>query len=169
MSTFPSTPDSTMDAISAAVLRGRDGDTESARRDLLSLWERIGSGGDAFHRCTLAHYLADLYDDPAESLVWDVRALDAADALSDERAREHHESLRVAGFYPSLHLNLADDFRRLGSFRAATEHLDRAQDHLSALPDDPYGDTIRTAVHEMRRAITDRDTAQRASAPGTAR
>lgn len=118
---------------------------------------------------TLAHYLADLYDDPAESLVWDVRALDAADALTDERAREHHESLRVAGFYPSLHLNLADDFRRLGSFRAATEHLDRAQDHLSALPDDPYGDTIRTAVHEMRRAITDRDTAQRASAPGTAR
>lgn len=112
---------------------------------------------------------SDLYDDPAESLVWDVRALDAADALTDERAREHHESLRVAGFYPSLHLNLADDFRRLGSFRAATEHLDRAQDHLSALPDDPYRDIVRTAVHEVRRAIADRDTAPRASAPGTVR
>ncbi|KLL96928.1 hypothetical protein NJ76_07690 [Rhodococcus sp. IITR03] len=168
MSTSPSTPDPTMDAISAAVLRGRDGDTESARRDLLSLWERIGAAGDAFHRCTLAHYLADLYDDPAESLVWNVRALDAADALTDGRAQRHHDTLRVAGFYPSLYLNLADDFRRLGSFRAAAEHLDRGQDHMSALPDDPYGDTIRTAVHEVRQAIADRDTAPRASAPGTA-
>src|SRR5690606_13414523 len=124
--------------------------------------------GDVFHRCTLAHYLADLYDVPAESLVWDVRALDAAVVLTDERAREHHESLRVAGFYPNLHLNLADHLRRLGTLLAATEHLDRAQDPLSALPDDPYGDTIRTAVHEVRRAIADRDTAPRASAPGTA-
>ncbi|MFX1760821.1 Uncharacterised protein [Rhodococcus gordoniae] len=40
---------------------------------------------------------------------------------------------------------------------------------MSALPDDPYGDTIRTALHEVRQAITDRDTAPRASAPGTAR
>lgn len=40
---------------------------------------------------------------------------------------------------------------------------------MSALPDDPYDDTIRTAVHEVRQAITDRDTAPRASAPGTAR
>lgn len=108
MSTSPSTPDPTMDAISAAVLRGCDGDTESARRDLLSLWQRIGAAGDAFHRCTLAHYLADLYDDPAESLVWDVRALDAADALTDERAgppvraprrslRRHHPHGRPRG------------------------------------------------------------------------
>jgi len=94
--------------------------------------------------------------------------LDAGDVLTDERARKHHDTLRVAGFHPSLHLNLADDFRRLGSFRAAAEHLDRAQDHMSALPDDPYGETIRTAVHEVRQAITGRDTAPRASAPGTA-
>ncbi|WP_372462356.1 hypothetical protein [Rhodococcus pyridinivorans] len=59
--------------------------------------------------------------------------------------------------------------RRLGSFRAAADHLDRAQDHLSALPDDPYRDIIRTAVHEVRRATADRDTAPRASAPGTVR
>ena len=164
----PSRPDLTMDALGTAVTRGRTGETEAARRELLALWERIGAAGDAFHRCTLAHYLADLHDDPAESLVWDVRALDAADALTDDRAREHHDTLRVAGFYPSLHLNLADGFRRLGSFRSAAEHLDLAESHLPALPDGPYGDTIRTAVHEVRQAIADRDTAPRASAPGSA-
>lgn len=116
-----------MDAIGTAVLRGREGDTGSARRDLLDIWFEIGAAGDPFHRCTLAHYLADLHESPAESLIWDVRALDAADALSDERAQRYHAGLRVAGFYPSLHLNIADDLRRLGAFGAAAEHLDRAE------------------------------------------
>ena len=49
MSASPSTPDPTMDAISTAVLHGRDGDTESARHDLLSLWERIGAAGVVIH------------------------------------------------------------------------------------------------------------------------
>lgn len=158
-----------MDAIGTAVLRGREGDTGSARRDLLDIWFEIGAAGDPFHRCTLAHYLADLHESPAESLIWDVRALDAADALSDERAQRYHAGLRVAGFYPSLHLNIADDLRRLGAFGAAAEHLDRAEQHCSALSEDEYGDTLRTAVREVRRAVTNRDTTCRASAPGPTR
>lgn len=168
MTTTPATPDPTMEAIGAAVALGREGDVESARRDLLAIWQQIGAAGDPFHRCTLAHYLADLYEDPAESLVWDVRALDAADALTEERAQQHHASLHVAGFYPSLHLNLADNFRRLGSFQAAADHLDNAERHTSALTDGPYGDFIRSAIQEVRQSIADRDTERRASAPGPA-
>lgn len=69
--------------------------------------------------------------------MWDVRALDAADALTDERAQQHHASLHVAGFYPSLYLNLADNFRRLGSFQAATAYINKAEQHSSTLPDGP--------------------------------
>jgi len=169
MSDAPTTSDLTMDAIAAAVALGHRGDADSAVRDLLSLWRQIGVTGDPLHRCTLAHHLADLCDAPAESLVWDVRALDAADALTDGRVRRHHDALRVAGFYPSLHLNLADDFRRLGAFRAAGDHLDRAEERMPALPDGPYGDTIRSAVREVRQAVAVRDTGPRASAPGPAR
>ena len=104
-------PDPTMEAITAAVVRGREGRTDTARTELLTIWSRIGADGDALHRCTLAHYLADLYDHPAESLIWDVRALDAAQALTDERAQRHHADLRVTGFLPSLHLNMADALR----------------------------------------------------------
>ena len=168
MTETAASPDPTMEAIGHAVVLGRGGDVESARRDLLAIWHQIGVAGDPLHRCTLAHYLADLYDEAAEALIWDVRALDAADALAEERAQQHHPSLRVAGFYPSLHLNIADNLRRLGAFDKAGEHILYYDHQSSALSDDAYGNTIRTAIDEVHQAIGNRDTARRASAPGAA-
>lgn len=166
MTTGQLLPDTTMNAITEAVTLGRSGDIETARTRLLGIWSEIGTAGDPLHRCTLAHYLADLYDDPAQALAWDIRALDAAGALSDDRAQQHHTSLRVAGFYPSLHLNLADNYRRLGSWNAAADQIAAAREHLNALPDDAYGAMIRTALDEVATAITQRSTDRRASAPG---
>lgn len=156
-----SAADPVMIRITEAVNEFRSGETESARTALLALWSEIGVAGDPLHRCTLAHYLADLYDHPAEALVWDLRALDAADTLTDIRLHDHDTSLRVAGFYPSLHLNLADNFRRLGAFPAATRHLDAARDRLPALADDDYGTLIRTAVTELATMIAAHDTTRR--------
>ncbi|GEE02879.1 hypothetical protein nbrc107696_33250 [Gordonia spumicola] len=163
--TTPET-DRTMTAMTDAVMRGRTGDVDGARADLLSIWAGIGPTGDAFHRCTLAHYLADLYPDPALSLVWNVRALDAADALTDQRVAEHTTGVTVAGFYPSLHLNLADDLRRLASFDAAREHLSAARAASPELGSDGYGTMIRRAIDEVGVAVDARDTAPRPSAPG---
>lgn len=161
-------PDAVMEAISRSVSLGRDGDAAKARHDLLAIWRQVGVLGDPLHRCTLAHHLADLYDDPAQALVWDVRALDAADALTDQRVQDQHASLYVAGFYPSLHLNLADDFRRLGAFEAAAAHIEEAGEHAPSLLGGSYGDTIRDAIREVREAIAERDTTRRPSAPGPA-
>ncbi|NJQ03132.1 hypothetical protein [Streptomyces zingiberis] len=166
MTTTPASPDPTMEAIGQAVVTGRAGDVLSARHKLLNLWSEIGVTGDPLHRCSLAHYLADLYDDPARALAWDVRALDAAVAVTEQRAQEHHASLHIAGFYPSLHLNLADDYRRLGSFNAATEHINTAQEHAPHLPQGAYGASLRTALDEMAEAISRRDITKRPSAPG---
>lgn len=168
MTETPNSSDPTMDAISEAVTVGRGGDTQTARRELLSIWQQLGPTGDPFHRCTLAHYLADLYDNPAEALIWDVRALDAADVLSDERAQQHHFSLQVVGFYPSLHLNIADNLRRTGAFDAAVEHLRAAQKYAAALPDDAYGNMIRAAITGVIEATRIGDTAPRPTAPGSA-
>jgi hypothetical protein len=167
MTAPPTAPDPTMEAIARAVTEGRAGRAADARRELLALWSSIGVTGDPLYRCTLAHHLADLYEDPARALAWDVRALDAADAVTEQRAREHHADLRIAGFYPSLHLNLADDYRRLGAFEAAADHIDAATRYGAGLAQDAYGDLIRGAIHEVAEAITRRDTAPRASAPGT--
>ncbi|MGW4477338.1 hypothetical protein [Rhodococcus triatomae] len=157
--------DTTMAAIAEAVTAGRSGDPDGARTRLLALWEEITPTGDALHRCSLAHYLADLYPDAAQALIWDVRALDAAAALTDERARNHHASLQVAGFYPSLHLNIADNLRRLGSFDAAREHFEAGRARVDALPDDEYGSLLRRALVEVGEAVEQRSTEARPTAP----
>lgn len=160
------TPDPIMNRIAEATVLGGAGDPEAARIRLSALWAEIGVAGDPLHRCTLAHHLADVCADPAQALMWDTRALDAAEALTDHRVQRHHAGLQVAGFYPSLHLNIADNLRRLSSFAAAAEHIAAAKHSVFALADDTYGSMVRLAIDEVAEAIDVRSTAKRASAPG---
>ncbi|MBH0776907.1 hypothetical protein [Nocardia bovistercoris] len=159
------TEDSTMTAINDAVTLGRSGDHIAARITLDAIWHSIGPLGDPLHRCTLAHYMADLQEDPAQALAWDIRAIDAADGLTDERTRRHDRDLDVRGFYPSLHLNLADNYRRLASFDAARREIRNARDRLTHLPEDDYGTLIRTVLDEIEASIAAGDTTARPSAP----
>ncbi|WP_018255895.1 hypothetical protein [Salinispora mooreana] len=146
-------PDETMASIGAAVELGRSGQRSQARDVLTALWEQIEAAGDALHRCTLAHYLADLQDTTQAELEWDERALAAADALTDERAQRYDHAWRVQLLLPSLHLNLADDHRRLGDPARARKHLAQAQSLVTHLPDDQYGGMIRSGVHQVSEAL----------------
>ncbi|GAA4705377.1 hypothetical protein GCM10023215_51660 [Pseudonocardia yuanmonensis] len=139
-------PDPVMAEIAQVVERGHAGALAEARERFAQLWERLGPSGDPLHRCALAHYAADVQEDLAEELRWDLRALAAVDELTDERAQEHHRSLAVAGFYPSLHLNLADVHRRLGDVEQARRHLERAERAVGALAVDGYGRMIRQGI-----------------------
>ncbi|PWR11634.1 hypothetical protein DKT68_05125 [Micromonospora acroterricola] len=143
------TADPTMARIVDAVQLGRSGQRARARDTLTALWDEIGATGDAFHRCTLAHYLADLQDTTEAELTWDERALAAVSDLTDERAQRYLSSLQVRAFLPSLHLNLADCHRRLGNIAPAREHLALAREHVAHLPDDPYGEAIRAAIRDF--------------------
>ncbi|KAF4408188.1 hypothetical protein CRI70_05430 [Streptomyces sp. Ru87] len=138
-----------MTRIGQAAMLHRGGDREEARNRFADLWEEIGEDGDPLHRCTLAHYMADTQDDPAEELRWDLRALAAADSLTDDRVRRHHGSVSLRGFYPSLHLNLAADYEKLGRFAEARAALGRARAAAPALGDDAYGDGIRAALDRL--------------------
>ncbi|MFJ9691027.1 hypothetical protein [Kitasatospora sp. NPDC101183] len=130
-----------------AVRAAQGGRPAEERAGFEALWEALGEG-DVLHRCVLAHYLADLQDDPREELEWDRRALAAA-----ERARTYESALQVRAFYPSLHLNLASDHLKLGEPDLAREQLERAVRSLDALPGDAYGAGIRSAVDELRRRL----------------
>ncbi|MCF0096986.1 hypothetical protein [Micromonospora sp. MH99] len=138
-----------MTRIIEAVQLGHTGAPAQARELLTALWDEIGPAGDALHRCTLAHHLADLQDTLDAELRWDERALAAVSALTDERVKRHLPSLQVQAFLPSLYLNLADCHRRLGNPGPAREYLARAREHLAPLPDDPYGESIRAAVRDF--------------------
>ncbi|MEU1588103.1 hypothetical protein [Micromonospora sp. NPDC005710] len=147
--TDQTTADPTMTRIIEAVQLGQSGAPARARELLTALWDELGPDGDALHRCALAHHLADLQDTTEAELGWDERALAAVADLTDARAQEYLPSLQVQAFLPSLYLNLADCHRRLGNVRPAREHLARAREHLTRLPDDPYGESIRVAVRDF--------------------
>ncbi|WP_414637628.1 hypothetical protein [Actinomycetospora sp.] len=102
-----------MARIDELVELGRTGDAEEARSRLVELWGDAEIQSDPLARCTLAHHAADLQPEIVDELAWDLRALEAADEITAERIGAHHASLDVAAFYPSLHLNLGEDYRRL--------------------------------------------------------
>ena len=151
--------DDVMARVTAAVQRGQAGERAPARRELESMWAEVEQGGgDDFHRCVIAHFLADLQDDLRAELRWDERALAAVDGVSDERAQEFDGSLRVRGFMPSLYLSLADDHRRLGDATRAREFLEKARATADALGDDAYGGLVSGILDKVSRALTEGST-----------
>jgi hypothetical protein len=63
--------------------------------------------------------------------------------------QRHHPELQVAAFYPSLHLNLARDYFKLGDEATCREHLAIAQERVDVLPDDGYGRLVRSGLKRM--------------------
>ncbi|KIF73389.1 tetratricopeptide repeat protein [Streptomyces sp. 150FB] len=134
--------DALMTRIGQAIMLLHGGDREEARNRFGEIWTELGEAGNAFQRCTLAHYMADTQDDPGDELAWDLRALTAADTDRPGAA--------VRGFYPSLHLNLAADYVKLRRPEAARLHLDEARAAAAdVLGDDGYGNGVRAAIDRL--------------------
>ncbi|MGW7517889.1 hypothetical protein ACWGJ2_20110 [Streptomyces sp. NPDC054796] len=142
-------PDATMVRIGQAIILHRGGDREEARKRFGLLWEETGEEGDLFHRCTIAHYMADTQDDPVAELEWDLRALEAADAIAREEAKWGEHTRAVRSFYPSLYLNLAADHVKLGDESAALRELARARGAAGVLADDEYAAGIRAGIERL--------------------
>ncbi|MFG3498967.1 hypothetical protein [Streptomyces sp. NPDC047928] len=142
-----------MTRIGQAMMLLHGGDREEARNRFGELWGQIGEDGDPLHRCTLAHYMADAQDDPADELAWDLRALGAAESLTEERLARHDSAVALRALYPSLHLNLAADYVRLSRPDEARVHLDRARVSSAALDDDGYGNGVRAAIERLDRSL----------------
>jgi hypothetical protein len=132
------------------VQLAHQGERDAARSRFAQIWDEIGGeGGDPLHRCTLAHAMADVQDDVREELVWDQRALAAAELLTDARVAQAGVPLSVAGLYPSLHLNLCECYRKLGDLDRAREHLEQARATIGALGDDEYGRLIKDGLERV--------------------
>ena len=151
-----SEPEEVMVEIGHGIDLNHRGEREAARGLFAEIWSRIGEeDGDPFHVCALAHSMADVQDDVQEELLWDQRALAAADQVIDKRVARAGVTSPVAGFYPSLHLNLGECYRRLGDLPHAHEHLQRGQSTVDALPDNGYGQAIRRALDNLAERLSD--------------
>jgi tetratricopeptide repeat protein len=147
-------PDEVMVRVGEGIQLRQRGEREAARRLFAELWHVIGGeDGDAFHRCAIAHSMADARDDVEEELHWDLLALEAADSLSDARAAEGGVEAPVAAFYPSLHLNLGECYRKLDDVDRARDHLRRGEASLGALPEGGYATMIREGFDRLTQAL----------------
>ncbi len=150
------TTDATLARINQGVQLHHHQGQRAAARDLFAqIWDEIGGErGDPLHVCVLAHSMADVQDDVHQELLWDQRALAAADLLTEARVAEAGVALPVAGLYPSLHLNLGECYRKLGDLGRAREHLQRAEAGIGALGDDEYGQLIKGGLDRLAQQLT---------------
>jgi hypothetical protein len=130
------------------------GQREAARRLFAQLWAEIGGEqGDPLHVCVLAHSMADVQDDVREEVAWDQRALTAAGHLTDDRVAQAGVTLSVAALHPSLHLNLAECYRRLNDLDHARDHLRQAEAGIGALGNDAYGQLIKDGLNRLTQQL----------------
>jgi hypothetical protein len=147
-------PDPTMARVGEAMELAQTGRAAEARELFASIWADLGPDGDPLHRVAVAHAMADVQDDPHEELAWDLRALAAVEGLTDERATAAGATGPVAAFYPSLHLNLGEDYRTVGDLAAARRHLELGLAAAGTLPDDGYGQLIRGGLEGLARRLS---------------
>lgn len=124
-------------------------DPDRARAKLAMLWALVGHDGDALHRCAIAHAMADVCATPEDELVWDLRALDAGVILDDARLEAAGMAASVEGLMSSLHLNLADVYRRLGDASKAREHVAASNAAIARLAGDGYTEMVSRALSRI--------------------
>ncbi len=146
--------DDMMLRVQRGIELGQRGDREAARQVLGVAWNDLESDGDPLHRCAVAHAMADVQDDVRDELQWDLRALAAVHQVSDARITEAGIDGSVRGFYPSLHLNLADAYHRLGEASSALEHVQLGLAALGGLSPNGYLDEIRASLERIQRRLS---------------
>lgn len=146
--------DSIMREIQAAIATLQGGARNEARQALADIWAKIQHDPMPLHECTLAHFMADAQDELQDELKWDQRALAAAIRCTDAEAKGHHDSLSIAAFMPSLHLNLGDDYLRLGDRVACQRHLAAGIAASADLPDTPYANMIRGGLGRLANRLS---------------
>ncbi len=91
-----------------------------------------------FERCIAAHYVARHQPTSELALHWNQVAIDCAGRV---------ERSGVAGFFPSLYLNLGKSHEDLGNAAEARRLYQCTAENLSCLPDGSYREIVQDGIH----------------------
>lgn len=119
------------------------GKVEEATRLYQEAWE---VRADDYEACIVAHYMARVQRTPEDVLKWNRASLRYADGVNDER---------VAGFYPSLYLNMGKAYEDLGEREEARRFYGLAEAKVAVLPEGKYGDMVRHGVIEGLKRVAE--------------
>ncbi|MEN8614924.1 hypothetical protein ABFB09_06565 [Dehalogenimonas sp. THU2] len=114
-----------------AEMEGRTGE---AMKLCVRAWE---IRKDSFEECIAAHYLARYQETASDAMLWNRRALEAAEAAGDAR---------VFSFYPSLYLNLGKSCEDMGDIQEAGRYYHLASSTLDRVGSGDYRETLRSGV-----------------------
>jgi hypothetical protein len=118
-----------------------EGNADAARR----LFERAWAARrDDFEAAVAAHFVARHQSTPVATLHWNALAVQHAEAVTDDR---------TAGLLASLYLNLGDAHARLGHQISARAAVQRAADHLAALPPGGYREFVAMGIERLTRRL----------------
>lgn len=121
----------------------QDGDGESAKRLFLEAWQQSNT---PFERAIAAHYVAKHQLTSEEIKDWNQKALDNANAVEGDDAKE---------LYPSLYLNLGRSHEDSGSLEEARHCYEQALRLSIHLPDNGYRHLIEnSATAGVKRVAT---------------
>jgi tetratricopeptide (TPR) repeat protein len=110
------------------------GDLDEAAACFDQAWSQATTN---WEKCVAAHYVARHQPSPEATLQWNEECLRYAEAVGDDT---------VAGFYPSLYLNIGHSHEILGNGELAIEGYQKASGLLHTLPPGPYADMVGDGV-----------------------
>ncbi len=126
-------------------VEGMRAESEQRMADASALfWQAWEASSDDFEACVAAHYVARHQETPEDALQWNLVAVTRADSVGDER---------VAGFYPSLYLNVGFSYESLGNLAEASRFYALAAEKVGELPEGPYSDLVRDGIANGHRRI----------------
>lgn len=99
-----------------------------------------------FEKFTAAHYVARHQASSAEKLKWDETALAFALKIVDADMNAN---------YPSLYLNIAKGYEDLKNVERAAQHYQTALSYAENLPENSYGQIIKTGIRNGLARIAD--------------
>ncbi len=88
-------------------------------------------------------------------MAWDLEALQIADTAIE--GGTDPTVAAVEKFLPSLHTNLADDFRKQGDFPKARHHVELGMESGGRLGVDAYGQRVRAELIRIESQIDESD------------
>jgi len=138
------TDEAVRDRLARAQALAVQGNRAGARALYAAIYAEAMDSGDLYWACVAAHFRAHLHSAPEGQRDWHLRALQAADAVGDERIR---------AFYPSLHANLAEVYLRLNAPAQAHAHLAQARAAAECLPDGGADPSVWLLIERVTQAL----------------
>ncbi len=144
---LPFDPNNAVVALCAAGM-AIEAKPDEAKKLFEQAWEKRS---DDFDAAIAAHYLARHQPSASDKLRWDALAVEHAERVPDDSAKE---------MFPSLYLNLASSLMEAGRMDDARNAAHTASGHIDTLPADGYREFLRMGIDRIRSMLDAMNPAQ---------